>query len=168
MEAAIKALFRVNYYNEIIHLFRVVIAKRVRLHQGFDPQAEFTFTTRSIELIFESILRKRQYALLDTVWFICDSITQRNWGVISTRFSFPSCEVCIVTDCYRTIATQMPVRSLTNSTDELIPFLLPTPIFWKVSTRVTTTRSVSASSRASSPWTPLWSSSRAPPPYSPS
>lgn len=73
MEAAIKALFRVNYYNEIIHLFRVVIAKR----------AEFTFTTRSIELIFESILRKRQYALLDTVWFICDSITQRNWGVIS-------------------------------------------------------------------------------------
>ena len=33
MEAAIKALFRVNYYNEIIHLFRIVIAKRVRLHQ---------------------------------------------------------------------------------------------------------------------------------------
>ena len=157
MEAAIKALFRVNYYNEIIHLFRVVIAKRVSLHWRVDPQAEFTFTTRSIELIFESLLRKRQYNLLDTVWFICDSITQRNWGVVSTFSLTRSCKVSIVTDSYPITAMPMRVHFLTSSTDERIPFPSPTRTFLKGSMKVTTTPSVFASSTVSTLWTPLWS-----------
>ncbi|KAK8802616.1 hypothetical protein WA171_006292 [Blastocystis sp. BT1] len=73
VEVAIKALYKVNYYNEIIHLFRIILGKR----------SGFGFTTRTVELIFESILHKRQYSLLNTVWYICDQTMQKNWGVLS-------------------------------------------------------------------------------------
>ena len=84
VDVAIRSLFRVNYYNEIIHIFRILIAKRVQnMFHSFTPQANFPFTLRSIELILESIIRKRNFVILDTVWNICDETAHRNWSIIS-------------------------------------------------------------------------------------
>ena len=72
VEIAARGLFRVNYYKQLIHFVRVIVARFPGFH----------FTVHTCEMIMESVLHSKQYDLLDLMWELCDRDVREHWSVL--------------------------------------------------------------------------------------